>query len=169
MTSQGSVFRGFNINSPNLNNSDTFNIEMNSYVRYSGWGVTEPSIKTGVTYNITRGVDAYNIPITANTMTTTRILSGTTTPNGVAGWYTWIIPTAATETRRYATLVTNINNPNLNTTVTQRANMSSIIFNYTGGTNIPNGVYRVYSSFTNTGSRITQNNNNIFFRGGTLI
>jgi len=169
MLAQGSTFRGFNINSPTLNNTTTFNRQMNSYVRYSGWGVTEPSIRTGTTYNITRGVDAYGIPIVANRMTTTRVLSGTTTPNGVAGWYTWIIPTGATGTQRYNTLVRLFNSPTGTTQVTQRTNMSSIVFNYTGGTNIPNGVYRVYSSFTNTGLRITQNNTNIFFRGGTLI
>jgi len=169
MAAQGSAFRGFNINSPNLNNTTTFNQQMNSYVKYSGWGTTEPSIKTGATYNITRGLDAFNIPIVANRMTTTRILTGTTTPNGIAAWFTWIIPTGATGTQRYNQIVRNFNNPSGNTLITQRANMSSLVFNYTGGTNIPNGVYRVYSSFTNAGFRITQNTSNIFFRGGTLI
>jgi len=169
MTSQGSTFRGFNINSPNLNNSTTFNLQMNSYVRYSGWGVSEPSIKTGATYNISRGFDNFGVPIVANRMTTTQIVSGTTTPNGVAAWYTWLVPTGATGAQRYSNFSRTFNNPTGTTVVTQRGNMSSILFNYTGASNIPNGVYRVYSSFTNTGFRITQNNTNIFFRGGTLI
>jgi hypothetical protein len=169
MAAQGSAFRGFNINSPNLNNTTTFNLQMNSYVRYSGWGVTEPSIRTGATYNITRGVDNFGVPILANRMTTTQIVSATTTPSGVAAWYTWLVPTGATGNQRYGNFSRTFNNPTGTTIVTQRNNMSSILFNYTGGSNIPNGVYRLYSSFTNTGFRITQNNTNIFFRGGTLI
>lgn len=169
MAGQGSTFRGFNLNSPTLNNSTTFNRQMNAYVRYSGWGGVQPSIKTGVTYNLSRGVDNFGVPISANTLTTSLVNIGTTTPGNTIAWYTWIIPTGSTGSQRYSTLSLTFNNATGTTMVQQRANMSSILFNYTGGTNIPNGTYRVYSTFTNQQFRFAQNNRNIYFRGGSLI
>lgn len=169
MAAGGSAFRGFNINSPNLNNQNTFNTQMNRYVSYTGWGTVQPTIRTGFTYNMTRGVDSFGVPIIANRMTTTLVQSGTTTPNNTNAWYTWFIPTGATGIQRYNTLSRTFDNPTGTTIFTQRANMSSIVFNYTGGTNIPNGTYRVYTTFTNQGFRFSQNNRNIYFRGGTLF
>jgi len=44
----------------------------------------------------------------------------------------------------------------------------NITFNYTGGTGIPNGTYRVYTTFLATQTRIA-GLNNIYFKGGNLI
>lgn len=169
MVGQSVAFRGFNVNAPILTNPNTFNQQMNAYIKYSGWGVSQPTIKTGATYNLSRGVDNYGNPIVANRMVTTRIDSGTTTPTNVLAWYTWIVPTGATGNQRYNTFSRVFDNASGTTTFTQRANMSSLVVNYTGGTNIPNGYYRVYSTFNNTSFRFAQNNRNIYFRGGTLI
>lgn len=169
MAGQSVAFRGFNVNSPVLNNANTFNQQMNTYIRYSGWGVSHPSIKTGATYNIGRGNDTFGIPIVANRMVTTLVQSGTTTPTNTLAWYTWIVPTGATGTQRYNTISRTFNNPTGTTLFSQRANMASLVVNYTGGTNIPNGFYRIYSTFNNAPFRFAQNNRNIYFRGGALI
>jgi predicted GIY-YIG superfamily endonuclease len=39
---------------------------------------------------------------------------------------------------------------------------------YTGSTNIPAGVYRVYTTKPGAGSNITNSGNNYYFRGGNL-
>jgi hypothetical protein len=46
---------------------------------------------------------------------------------------------------------------------------SNLTVNYTGSTNIPQGVYRVYTTYNGTAFRVNNGGNNYYYQGGTLI
>jgi hypothetical protein len=170
MAAQGSTWRGFNVNGVTTNNAKTFNNQMNAYLRYNGWGSVQPRIFTGFSSNISRGVDSFGNPVVANRVQTTIVPSGTT-PDGIAAWYTWFVPTAATNNLRYSGFSVNQNVSGF-TPSGLRAAIANNFVNYTGSTNMPQGIYRVYTTYTNQGWRITQNTatnrRNLYFRGGGL-
>jgi len=55
------------------------------------------------------------------------------------------------------------------TTVTPNVTYTALYVNYTGSTNVPQGVYRVYTTKPSPGLNITNNGNNFYFQGGSLI
>lgn len=171
MTSQGSTWGGFNVGSPIAGggtNPVTFNSRLNAYIRYSGWGSSQPPIITAPISNISRGVDAFGQPIIAGRFQTT-VVSGNTLPvvNGQSAqaWYTWLVPTGATPSQAY-TAISMSRLPATQTEITATLNIYSFVVNYTGSTNIPAGYYRVYTSYANTGLRPRLNGTNLYFRGG---
>jgi hypothetical protein len=166
MSGQGSAFRGFNINTPSTVQS-TFDAQMNAYLAYSGWGSLEPSILTSSISRTSGGFDTYGNEIEAYKFQTTRVLASTVPPSEFA-WYTWIVPTGATNGQKYSTIKNgNANPPIIDTIVSTTFN--SLIINYSGSTNIPAGVYRVYTTKPSAGSGFANSGNNWYWQGGTLV
>jgi len=167
MAAQGSVFRGFNVNSPNSVVQATFDSQMNAYIAYSGWGVSEPTILTAPISTISGGNDAYGNPIVAYKFQTIQV-SNTTVPNGEIAWYTWMVSTGMTNGQKYST-IKNGSTSSVGTTTTVSTTYNSFIVNYSGSTNIPAGTYRIYTTKPSAGSNIDNTGSNWYFQGGTLV
>ena len=166
MLSQGSSFRGFNITSPSSVQA-TFDSQMNAYIAYSGWGGSEPTILTAPISTTSGGNDIWGNPIVAYTFQTIQV-PNTTVPSSEVAWYTWMVATGSTNGQKYST----IKNGNANPPATDTGLNSSyynFVFTYTGSTNIPAGVYRVYTTKPGAGLNITNSGNDWYFQGGTLI
>jgi len=168
MLSQGSSFRGYNINAPSISQS-TFDEQMNAYIQYSGWSVNMPAIRSEEVPTTSGGFDSYGNPIVAYTFKTHQVPSSVIDGNEFA-WYTWIVPTGSTNGMKYQLVGNNINgNPLSITNRIMNSTYYDLTVNYTGSTGIPAGVYRVYSTYGNTDFRIQNLGNNIYFKGGSLI
>jgi hypothetical protein len=169
LVAQGvSPFIGFNISSPSSVQA-TFNTQMNAYISYDGWGSSEPAIFTSpICLSDCSGVDAYGNVISQNVFQTVMIPSSTVPVTTEQAWYTWMVPTGATPGQKYST-IRNGNSNTLPLDTTMNTLYNSLIVNYTGSTNIPAGVYRVYTTKPGNGSNIVNSGNNWYFRGGTLV
>jgi hypothetical protein len=167
MLSQGSTFRGFNITSPSTVQA-TFNSQMNSYIAYSGWGTSEPAIVTTGVTTTSGGFDLQGNPVVAYTFQTAFIPSSTV-PSAEVAWYTWMVPTGATNGQQYQTIKFGNNTNPPGTSITANVSYSNLIVNYTGSTNIPAGVYKVYTSKPSSGMNITNSGGNLYWQGGNLI
>ena len=166
MLAQGSAFRGFNVNSPSTSAS-TFDSQMNAYISYSGWGVSEPAIVTSPISTTSGGNDIWSNPITAYKFQTIQV-PNTTVPPAEVAYYVWMVSTGLTNGQKYSTIKNGNANPPTNDTLVS-TNISNLIVNYSGSTNIPAGVYRVYTTKPAGGLTITNGGNNWYFQGGTLI
>jgi hypothetical protein len=159
-------FRGFSNGLAISTNPVTYNVQMNNYIQFSGWGGTAPLIGTGTTSSVTGGNDAYGNPITAYLFETYRVPAGTV---GGDAWYTWIVPTASTNNQIISQIgYNNAGNPNSLTAVNTQSSIYNLTVTTTGST-IPVGVYRVYSTYTSPTFRINGSVNDIYFKGNTLI
>jgi hypothetical protein len=159
-------FFGFtNLSSPDFSSQAQFEIDMNYYIDYSGWtDSTLPLIRTQSVPQSSGGVDSFGNTIVEFNFTTHEIPAGTV--NG-SGWYTWIIPTSATNGMIQTIIDLSINgNPNSFITFGTDASLYQHEFEYTG-TNIPSGNYRVYSSFVDPAFYIA-NSQDIYFKGGQV-
>ena len=166
MLSQSSTFRGFFINGATTANAVTFNQQFNSYLNYSGWGGNSPAIITGIISPTSVGTDFYGNPINAYLFQTTQVSGGTTPTNA---WYTWYVSTGATNGQIMTQIGTNTaNNPNSLTARNLNSAYYNLTVSYTGGT-IPQGTYRVYTTYSGTDFRINASANNVYFKGNTLI
>ena len=160
------TFRGFNIGSLSTSQAQ-FNDQINAYVKYSGWGPSEPSIVVADVSSTSGGVDSFGNPIVAYTFQTVEVLD-TVVPSGTFAWYTWIVPTAATNNQKYSTIKQGTAAGSM-TEKTMNSIYYNLTFEYSGGTNIPNGTYRVYTTKTDTTFRIDNAGQDLYFQGGTLI
>jgi hypothetical protein len=159
-------FRGFSNGLAVSTNPITYNVQMNNYIQFSGWGGTAPLIGTGTTSSVTGGNDDYGNPITAYLFETYRVPAGTV---GGDAWYTWIVPTASTNNQIISQIgYNNAGNPNSLTAVNTQSSIYNLTVTTTGST-IPVGVYRVYSTYTSPTFRINGSVNDIYFKGNTLI
>ena len=79
-----------------------------------------------------------------------------------------MVATGATNGQKYSTIKNGNANPPATDTVVNSSYYNFVV-NYTGSTNIPAGVYRVYTTKPSAGSNITNGGNNWYFQGGTLI
>ncbi len=166
MLSQGSSFRGFNITSPSSVQA-TFDSQMNAYIAYSGWGLSEPTILTAPISTTSGGNDIWGNPIVAYTFQTIQV-PNTTVPSAEVAWYTWMVSTGATNGLTYSTIKEGSSNPP-STNFTMNTAYSTLIVNYSGSTNIPAGTYRVYTTKPGAGVNLTNFGNNLYWQGGTLI
>ena len=166
MDSTGSAFRGFNITIPSLTQS-TFDAQMNAYIAYSGWGVSEPAILTVPISTTSGGLDTFGNAIEAYKFQTIEVIS-TTVPPTEQAWYTWMVATGSTNGQQYSTIKNGSANPPA-TDTSINSLFSNLIVNYSGSTNIPAGVYRIYTTKPGNGSNFQNNGNNWYFQGGTLI
>jgi hypothetical protein len=169
MLSKGSSFRGFNINNPSTVQV-TFNSQFNGYIDFSGWtNGSVPAVGVGSVALSTGGVDSFGNPIVIYTLTTFEVPSTTLEPNEFA-WYTWLVPTGLTINQKYSTISTNINsNPLSLTPRVMNSTYYNLSVNYTGGTTIPNNIYRVYTTYGNSDFNLQNLGYNLYFRGGSLV
>lgn len=163
----GVNFFGFtNLSSPDTDSPAQFEIDMNTYVSFSGWtGGTFPAVRTQVVPQTSGGLDSFGNAIVQFNFTTHEIPAGTV--SGPA-WFTWIIPTTSTN-NGIQTMIdyNNSGSPNILTSVNTEGTLRQNTFTYSGGT-IPAGTYRIYTTFTDVAFYLT-NNNDIYFKGNTVI
>jgi len=165
MYDNGRNFFGFTNYSQPTQDQTEFDIDMNTYVDFSGWtdGLFPALIKQTVP-QISGGEDSFNNSIVAYNFLTTEIPSDYV--NGF-GWYSWMIPVSLTNNERQIMIDLNTsNNPNLLTGVGTELTINSYTFTYTG-TTIPQTTYRVYTTYPNTIFKIIDTQN-IYMRGNTI-
>ena len=162
MYDEGSNFFGFTNLSQPAQNQAQFNIDMNTYVDYSGWTNNGfPSVITQSVPQTSGGVDDFGNPIINHNFKTTEVIANTV--NGQS-WFTWIIPNNAINNEIQVKIDINLNgNPNVLTAVDMESTIYQYTFTYTG-TTIPPDTYRVYTTFPSNIFKIS-NTNNIYFRG----
>jgi hypothetical protein len=165
MYDNGSNFFGFTNASQPAQNQPQFNVDMNTYIDFSGWTIGNfPNIITQLVPKTTGGLDSFgNLKVAYNFLTTE------VPENYVGGeaWYTWIIPVSLTNNETQTMIDINTNNsPNLMTAVSTEGAINSYTFTYSG-TTIPKTTYKVYTTFPNTIFQIN-NSQNIYFKGNTI-
>ena len=168
MFNNGYNFYGFtNSSGPTTSNPTQFNNDMNGYVSFTGWtGGVFPTVRTQMVPQVNGGVDAYGNSIVAYNFTTHEVPINTVSNQA---WYTWIIPTGATNNLiQYQIDVNSFGNPNSMTTLIMDSTIYTKTFNYTGST-IPTGVYRVYTTFADLSFYLDNGGNTIYFRGNSVI
>jgi hypothetical protein len=124
-TINGLNFFGFSNSTQPTQNQTDFNIQLNTYVDYSGW--TSGQFPTLITQDVPQtsgGVDSFGNSITAYNFKTTFVSSIIT---GSRGWYTWIIPVGATNNLTQTQIDYSLSNANIMTTL----HMESTIYSYT--------------------------------------
>lgn len=165
MYNNGRNFFGFTNYSQPTQNQNEFNIDMNTYVDFSGWTSGQfPSLIQQTVPQVSGGEDSFNNSIVAYNFLTTEIPSSYV--NGF-GWYTWMIPVSLTNNERQIMIDLNTsNNPNLLTGIGTESTINSYTFTYTG-TTIPQTTYRVYTTYPNTIFKIIDSEN-IYMRGNTI-
>ena len=174
MTSKGSTWKGFNTvpTAPSTVQA-TFDAQMNAYLSYTGWtgslsGGGEPAIiQSPICLGGCSGNDAYGNPITQNVFQTVQIPTGAFTATS-SNWVTVFVPTGATPGQKYST-IKNGTSAGAMGTRTMNTTYNSLIINYSGNTNIPAGVYRMYSTYTNTDFSLGTSTLPNYFQGGTLV
>lgn len=158
-------FFGFSNGSQPTQNQNDFNVELNTYVNFSGWTAgTFPQIIVADIPKTTGGNDSFGNSIVANNFTTTLISANTL--NG-SGWFTWMIPTGATGGLYQTQIDYSLSSPNLLTPLFMESTIYSYTFYYTGST-IPNTTYRVYTTFPGVDFNLSNAGTNIYFRGNSL-
>jgi hypothetical protein len=168
MFNNGYNFYGFtNSSGPTTSNPTQFNNDMNGYVSFTGWtGGVFPTVRTQMVPQVSGGFDAYGNSIEAYNFTTHEVPVNTVSNQA---WYTWIIPTGATNNLiQYQIDVNSFGNPNSMTTLIMDSTIYTKTFNYTGST-IPTGVYRVYTTFADLSFYLDNGGNTIYFRGNSVI
>ena len=168
MFNNGYNFYGFtNSSGPTTSNPVQFNNDMNGYVSFTGWtGGVFPTVRTQMVPQVSGGFDAYGNSIEAYNFTTHEVSVNTVSNQA---WYTWIIPTGATNNLiQYQIDVNSFGNPNSMTTLIMDSTIYTKTFNYTGST-IPTGVYRVYTTFADLSFYLDNGGNTIYFRGNSVI
>jgi hypothetical protein len=144
-----------------------------NYLNMPFWtnGVLPQVIQTDVP-QVSGGVDSYGNPKTAYNFTTVKIPKGTVNE---LSWVLVLVPVSAmnNDTRRqnsigyYASNGVRITSSanNTQTVINTNKSLSSHLINYTGNI-IPQGLYRVYSTYNNMGMRIGFNSSNdVYLRG----
>ena len=164
-TSLGSGFYGFTNGTQPTQVQNTFNVELNTYVDFSGWtsGLFPTIINQDVPQS-TGGFDTYGNPIIAYNFKTTMV-SANTVSSGKA-WFTWMIPTGQTNGLYQKKIDYSTSGPTILTTVNTEPTIYSYYFTYTGNT-IPQTTYRVYTTYPSTNFELL-NNTAIYFRGNTV-
>jgi hypothetical protein len=164
MQSRSSSFRGFSNGIAPSINQITYSQQLNSYLSFSGWGGNAPSVRSSNISRTSGGVDSYGNLIQAYLFKTHEVPADL-----VSGysWFTWVISTNGTNNDVITNIgVNDYGDPNSLTPVGVNSVYSNMTVQYTGST-IPQGNYRVYTTFNNTNFRLL-NTNNIYFKGNSL-
>jgi len=165
MTSKGSSWKGFNgVPAAPSQVQATFDAQMNAYMSYTGWGVYNPAIITSPVSTTSGGNDAYSQPIVAYKFQTAQLPVGTMS---ATSWVTWFVSTAATNGQQYSTIYNGSSPAGSPKTIT--TNYSNLVVNYSGSTNMPAGVYKVYTTYTDSTFNPAVANLPQYYRGGDLI
>jgi hypothetical protein len=161
----GVNFFGFTNASQPSQNQTQFNIELNTYVDYSGWTNGQfPAVVTQFVPTTTGGLDPFGNFIEAFNFLTTEIPEDSI---GTLAWYTWIIPITSTNNEFQVEIGFNEDgDPNDLIGIGTENTIYDYTFNYSG-TTIPSGTYRVYTTFPNQIFRVN-NNESIYFKGNEV-
>jgi hypothetical protein len=163
-TINGLNFFGFSNATQPTQNQTAFNIQLNTYVDYSGWTSGQfPTIITQDVPQTSGGVDSFGNSITAYNFKTTFVPS---TATGSRGWYTWIIPVGATNNLTQTQIDYSLSNANIMTALHMESTIYSYTFTYTGST-IPKTTYKVYTTYPG-GDFAFDANTEIYFKGNTV-
>jgi hypothetical protein len=138
---------------------------MNAYMSYSGWGTFNPAIITANVPQTSGGNDSFGQPIEAYKFVTTEIPVGTFS---ATSWVTIFVPTGATNGQQYSTISQGSGAGSMST-VTLPGTYTGLIINFSGSSQIPAGVYKMYSSFSAGNFNLGTANLPQYFRGGTLV
>ena len=142
--------------------------DLNNYYSIPFWN-TDSHLKVIVADvpQVSGGVDFYNNPKLAYNFTTVKIPKGTFND---FGWVTILIPISAmnNDTRRQTQI--RVASSGNNTYMIRNTNttLSSYVINYTGNV-IPQGQYRVYSTYSDPAMRIKFNSLNDVYLGGDQL
>jgi len=161
MYDEGVNFYGFTNGTLPTLSQNQFNIDMNTYVDFSGWTGSFPTIITSIVPQVTGGVDSFGQLKEQYNFQTVEIATNTIQSQS---WYTWIIPTGATG-GEYQTEIDFNSNGNVNamSSVLTNSSIYNFTFTYTGGT-IPQDTYRVYTTAP-ASTFYLNNTDNIYFKG----
>jgi len=163
MFDRGQNFFGFSNSSQPTQSQSTFNVELNNYVDFTGWtNGFYPSIIQQTVPQTSGGFDSFGNSILQYNFDTTQVSAVTAD----RAWYSWIIPINATNNLKQVQIDYSTSNPNILTTVNMESTIYNYTFTYTGAT-IPNGTYRVYTTYPGTNFRLI-NSTDIYFRGNTV-
>jgi hypothetical protein len=165
MYDNGSGFFGFtNLSVPSTVPTQ-FNIDMNTYVSYSGWSAgTFPSIISQIIPQNSGGFDSFGNAIVQYNFLTTLVPANTVL---CSAWYTWIIPVDGTNFGIQTEIGMNsVGGPNSLIGYSMTQTIYSNTFTYSGGV-IPSGTYRVYTTSLNQIFELT-NNDDIYFKGNDV-
>jgi len=165
MFDSGVSFYGFTNSSQPTQNQSDFNVELNTYVDFSGWtSGLFPSIINQDVPQSTGGNDSYGNAIVAYNFKTTQVSANTVTGKS---WFTWMIPTGQTNGLYQIKIDYSTSSPSMPpTTVNTEPTIYSYYFTYTGST-IPQTTYRVYTTYPGTNFYLL-NTSNIYFKGNTV-
>lgn len=167
MYDAGLNFFGFTNAFQPTQNQNTFNLELNRYVDFTGWtNGSFPAIVQQVIPQTSGGLDSFDNPIVAYNFLTTEVPSGSVQ---IDSWYTWIIPTALTNGLKQNIIEFNAYG---NSSDMIPALMESTIYNYTftySGSTIPQTTYRVYTTYPDSLFELNNTYQSIYFRGNSLI
>jgi hypothetical protein len=175
MTSKGSTWKGFNTvpTAPSLVQA-TFDVQMNAYLSYTGWtgnlaaGGEPAIIQSPICLGGCSGNDFYGNPITQNVFQTVQIPTGAFTAVS-SNWVTVFVPTGATPGQKYSTVKNGTSPGGMVSRDVNASGYNSLIINYSGNTNIPAGVYRMYSTYASTSFSLGTASLPNYFQGGTLV
>jgi len=133
------VFRGMNVGFGFSTNQDIFQTQMNNYISYSGFGVTTFSL--------------YGVPTTSN-QDPINISGDTQSWTGTDVWVSILVPTCPTCVGGvYGSM--NVGGSTFN----PQSSLYNLPFNYTGSS-IPQGEYRLYTSYTSSSARVSNSSSN---------
>lgn len=164
MYNLGHDFYGFTNGTQPSTTLSAFTGQMISYVDFSGW--TSGSFPRILEINVPQvdgGVDSFGNPVFKYNFPTTMITANTTSSQA---WYTWLIPTGLTNNLIQTEIELSLDNPNVFVTNKTEPTIYNLTFTYTGAY-IPNGTYRVYTTFPSLNFQLFDNQN-IYFKGGTV-
>jgi hypothetical protein len=174
MLSQGSTWTGWNqIPQAPSTIQGTFDAQMNAYLAYSGWtgdlasGKEPAIIQAPICLGSCSGNDAEGNVIAQNIFQTAEIPVGAFTATS-GNWVTVFVPTNGTPGQKYSH-ISNGTSAGAMISRTMTASYNSLIINYSGGTNIPIGTYRMYTTYAGTDWRLSTSLLPNYFRGGTLV
>ena len=139
--------------------------DLNNYYSIPFWN-KDSHLKVIVTDvpQVSGGVDSYNNQKKAYNFTTVKIPKGTFNDYG---WVTILIPISAmnNDTRRQKQIRVSSSGNNAYMIRNTNTTLSSYVINYTGNV-IPQGQYRVYSTYSDPAMRIKFNSlNDVYLRG----
>ena len=174
MNSKSSTWKGFNtVPTAPSTVQGTFDAQMNAYLSYTGWtgnlasGGEPAIISAPICLGGCSGSDAYGNAILQNVFQTVQIPIGAFTASS-SNWVTVFVPTGATPGQKYST-VKNGTSAGAMVSRTMSTTYNSLIINYSGNTNIPAGVYRMYSTYASTSFSLGTASLPNYFQGGTLV
>ena len=164
MYNLGHDFYGFTNGTQPSTTLSAFTGQMISYVEFSGWTTgTFPRVVEVSVPQVDGGIDSFGNPVFKYNFITNVVSANTI---GDQAWYIWMIPTGLTNNLIQTEIELSVDNPNVFVTNKTEPKIYQFTFDYFGAY-IPNGTYRVYTTYPSLNFQLFDNQN-IYFKGGTV-